>query len=268
MLVRDLEAKLFEAFPCEDAEPWDHVGLSVGNPDDEVHGVACALDVTEYTLRQAESLGCNVLLTHHPLYIEAPDTFSPFSTDRPHASGSLFYAVQHGVSVISMHTNLDRSRDARELLPSLCGLKAISSLEHSGEPDVSGLGSLCAPVSTRLSDFALTVARAFGVVPRVWGEPERLVHRVAFLGGSFGHFTDCVIESGVDTLVTGEAGYHVAQDLNLRGCSVILLGHDISENPFVDILARNAVEAGVEPSLVSTIVPLKQWWTLSKGDML
>ena len=44
--------------------------------------------------------------------------------------------------------------------------------------------------------------------------------------------------------MTGEAGYHVAQDLALRGLSVILLGHDRSEEPFVDILMNSAVDAG------------------------
>ena len=46
MLVRDLESSLLARFPRRDAEAWDHVGLSVGDPDAEVRGVLCSLDAT------------------------------------------------------------------------------------------------------------------------------------------------------------------------------------------------------------------------------
>ena len=91
------------------------------------------------------------------------------------------------------------------------------------------------------------------------------LHRVAFLGGSLGDFGELALEHDVDAIVTGEVGYHRAQDLSLRGCVVIELGHDISEFPFVDILANHVVLAGVDPQLVSTIVRPNQWWTYDKG---
>lgn len=72
MLVRELEAALLAHFPCEDAESWDHVGLSVGEPDAEVTGVAIALDPTPAAVEDAHDGGANVLLTHHPVYLKAP----------------------------------------------------------------------------------------------------------------------------------------------------------------------------------------------------
>ncbi len=42
MLVRDLESSLLARFPRRDAEAWDHVGLSVGDPDAKVRGVLCS----------------------------------------------------------------------------------------------------------------------------------------------------------------------------------------------------------------------------------
>ena len=46
MKVCELERSLFDAFPKEDAESWDHVGLSVGDPDSTVGRVLVALDAT------------------------------------------------------------------------------------------------------------------------------------------------------------------------------------------------------------------------------
>lgn len=132
MLVANLLDALFEAFPLDTAEPWDHVGLSVGDPSSSITGVTCALDATLDNVRAAHKSGSNVLLTHHPVYIKAPDAFKPAESLTPSSSSVVYEAARLGVSVISMHTNLDRSAAARTLLPELMGFTASSSLEELG----------------------------------------------------------------------------------------------------------------------------------------
>ena len=46
MIVSELERALLARYPKADAEGWDHVGLSVGDPSADITGVACALDAT------------------------------------------------------------------------------------------------------------------------------------------------------------------------------------------------------------------------------
>ena len=75
MIVAELERALLARYPKADAEGWDHVGLSVGDPAAEITGVACALDATEANVHRALESGANVLLTHHPIYIKAPRPF-------------------------------------------------------------------------------------------------------------------------------------------------------------------------------------------------
>ena len=142
MIVSEFLDALFEAFPAQDAETWDHVGLSAGDQNQEVSGVLCALDATEAALEQAEAFGANVLLTHHPVYLKAPDAFGPSRSDLPACSSVVYRAIRNGISIISMHTNLDRSLAAREYLPALVGLSAVRSLE-SDDPSHHGLGALC-----------------------------------------------------------------------------------------------------------------------------
>ncbi len=45
---------------------------------------------------------------------------------------------------------------------------------------------------------------------------------------------------------------------------MILLGHDRSEEPFVDILMNSAVDAGVDPRHAIKILNPCQWWTVTK----
>lgn len=267
MRVAELEGALLERFPARDAEPWDHVGLSVGDPRAEITGVRAALDATEANVRLAAQLGANVLLTHHPVYIEAPAAFTPALRERPAAAAAVFEAARLGVSVISLHTNLDRSREARDILPARMGLAAASSLEHPEEPDAPGLGTICETIAARpLLDVVDAAAQAFGSVPRAWGPKDAPVSRIALLGGSLGHLGELAVGAGADVIITGEAGYHVCQDLMLRGISIVLLGHDRSEEPFVDILASAAADAGVDASLIATIDGPRQWWTPREGE--
>ena len=210
MIVAELERALLARYPKADAEGWDHVGLSVGDPAAQITGVACALDATEANVHRALEAGANVLLTHHPIYIKAPEAFCPADAARPQCSAALYEAARCGVSIISLHTNLDRSHEA----------------------------CIC------------------------------LSRTVAILGGSLGDFGELAIDAGADVIITGEAGYHVAQDLALRGLPVVLLGHDRSEEPFVDILMNSAVDAGVDPRHAIKILNPCQWWTVTKGENL
>ena len=137
------------------------------------------------------------------------------------------------------------------------------------EPELTGLGAIATLHDTcNLRDLANSAATAFGSDPRVWGEAEHPCRTVAILGGSLGDFGELAIAAGADVIVTGEAGYHVAQDLALRGLAVILLGHDRSEEPFVDILMNSAVDAGVDPRHAIKILNPCQWWTVTKGENL
>ena len=142
MNVADLERALLARYPKADADSWDHVGLSVGDPAAEITGVACALDAIEANVHRAQEAGANVLLTHHPIYIKAPEAFCPMDASRPQCSAALFEAARCDVSIISLHTNLDRSHEARACLSELLGAAPVSSLEHMDDPESTGLGTL------------------------------------------------------------------------------------------------------------------------------
>ena len=75
MIVAELERALLARYPKTDAESWDHVGFSVGDPAAEITGVACALDATEANVHRAQEAGANVLLTHHPSISRRPRRF-------------------------------------------------------------------------------------------------------------------------------------------------------------------------------------------------
>ena len=179
MIVSELERALLERYPKADAEGWDHVGLSVGDPNAEITGVACALDATVANVHRALEAGANVLLTHHPIYIKAPEAFCPADSGRPQCSAALYEAARCGVSIISLHTNLDRSHEARVRLSELLSAEPMSSLEHVDEPELTGLGALATSMTSATCEISPTVpprplsaTRACGATPSTRAEPS------------------------------------------------------------------------------------------------
>jgi dinuclear metal center YbgI/SA1388 family protein len=124
-LVDALDAR----FPFAWADEWDNVGLITGRTDSSIAGVLVTLDATAEAVRRAVAAGRNVLVTHHPPFLEPPGRI----VEAPGASGALALALRHDVALISAHTNLDRSPEGAEALPLRLGLDPHEPLERGVE---------------------------------------------------------------------------------------------------------------------------------------
>ncbi len=137
--VSDLVAALERRFPAAWAEPWDRVGLLVGDADVPLERVYVTLDATRQALAAAAEAGANVLLTHHPAFLTAPETVTPGSP----GGAIALAAASAGVALACAHTNLDRAPEGASALARALGLDPVSPLEGSRNP--SSLVTLYAP---------------------------------------------------------------------------------------------------------------------------
>ena len=260
MLVRELEALLLTRFPKERAEEWDMPGMLVGDPVAAVSGVACALDPTPEAVRAAAAAQANVLVTHHPTFLSAPTLMTPQAQTSSQAGAAVYEAARLGVSLIAMHTNLDRSDEALDLQAQLLGLTRTGRLE---EPD--GYGALLDARGLTLGQLAARAAKAYGCTPTVWGDDSRGLETIAVCSGSLGSLGDVARSRDVSCVVAGEAGYHRLLELYLAGVAAILVGHDASERPYARLLA--SVIATEAPDTRITILdePLR-WHAWENGS--
>lgn len=113
------------AFPPEWAELWDRVGLIAGDPDAPVSRVLVSLDPTRDALKRARKAGAQVLVTHHPPFLEPPAHLTPA------AAGVSFEALSAGIALVAAHTNLDRAPDGATALPRVLGLDPGRPLEDA-----------------------------------------------------------------------------------------------------------------------------------------
>lgn len=260
MNVSELVGLLGRHFPLEDAEPWDRPGLSVGDPTAEVRRVACALDATPDTVRQAHARGCEVLVTHHPVFLDPPFPVTPQVRTSGIGGATLWAAATLGVSLVAMHTNLDRSDAALELCAELVGLPRTGRLQ---EPH--GYGALMEAGSLTTGQLARRCERAFGGTPVVWGADDTRPGTVAFCSGSLGSFGTDAIARGVGLVITGEAGYHRLSELACAGVEAILLGHDASEFPYAGLLART-IGAEAPDTSIEVLDEGLRWHAWARGE--
>jgi dinuclear metal center YbgI/SA1388 family protein len=85
------------------AESWDHPGLQVGNLDGEANQVLVALTPVAEIFEEAEEMGADFLLFHHPLIFGGLD-----AVDTTSYQGDLVArAVKGNLTVYATHTNYD-----------------------------------------------------------------------------------------------------------------------------------------------------------------
>ncbi|MEW6554714.1 MAG: Nif3-like dinuclear metal center hexameric protein [Actinomycetota bacterium] len=98
---------------------------------------------------------------------------------------------------------------------------------------------------------------------RVAGELSAAVSRVAVCGGSGGGLTSEALRSGAQVFVSGDIGYHQAQEVAAAGLAVIDAGHYHTERPAVprlaELLARRAREAGLTVEIIASEVNTCPW---------
>jgi len=101
--VRDVLAEVEKLAPPHYAFGFDHVGLQVGDPDAEVSRIAVSLDSGLGAIEFANSIGADLLVSHHPVIWE------PLAGIRADDWGQrrVFELVRYGISLIAAHTNWD-----------------------------------------------------------------------------------------------------------------------------------------------------------------
>ena len=85
--------------PTRLAEPWDNVGLLVGDQAQDVASVMLTIDYTVEVAAEARQHGCDAIVAYHP------PIFEPLKRI---PGGSLIHdAIRRGVAIYSPHTALD-----------------------------------------------------------------------------------------------------------------------------------------------------------------
>jgi dinuclear metal center YbgI/SA1388 family protein len=248
--LRDIVRILNTIAPPALAEPWDNVGLQLGNPGRDVNAVWVALDASPAVIDAACAGRIDLLVTHHPLIFQ-PLTRIDVQSPTGAAIGQ---ALQHRLAVFSLHTNLDAvSQGLNDLLAQRLELTRVRPL--TANPAVAGnrhgigrVGLLARPC--RLSELALSVKRRLGAEGvRIAGDPQLRVERVAVSTGSGSGVVPNFLQSDAQVLISGDLRYHDARDAEAAHRGLLDVGHFHSEHLMKDALVQRLAKALVRKRL-------------------
>jgi dinuclear metal center YbgI/SA1388 family protein len=213
MLLENLISQFEALWPDSDKEEWDKPGLMIGSPKQEISKALLTVDVTAGVLQEALELGCQLVVSHHPMFLRGAFEISDLGFKGANSS----FAIRNNLAVFSAHTNADFQVDGvTQSLAKALGLQALEPLEAANGHVVVGR----TPEALSLLDFARYVAKRIPAVAqgvKVSGDPERLISKVAVLAGAGDGYLTEVGQSGADLYITSDLRHHPAQDFAEQG---------------------------------------------------
>lgn len=217
MKVRDIYNYLDFLSPFDLQEKWDNSGLLVGNFEDEVQKVYISIDLDEEMLNGCENN--SMVITHHPLI------FSPLRSVNydSYASKLLKILIQKNISLISMHTNIDKSHLNKYVAKTILGLDVIESD-----------GYICyANVDMTFDEFCKNISSKLGLKYTKTVKCHERIKKVALVTGAG---MSMINEINADCFLTGDIKYHDAMEAKARMISLIDVRHYESEQHFSPLL--------------------------------
>ncbi len=126
MKIKELIAALEAIAPGSLQEDYDNSGLQVGDPEMEIDSALVCLDVTEEVIQEAVAKRVKLVISHHPLIFRGLKSLSGGG----YVERTLLLAIQKGVAIYSIHTNLDNViHGVNGEIANRLGLKPIGVLD-------------------------------------------------------------------------------------------------------------------------------------------
>lgn len=234
MILQSIIDIIESVAPRDKQEEWDNSGLQVGDTSAEISAALLTTDITEAVVNEAISLGCNLIISHHPLI------FHPLRhlTGQSQTERCVETCIRHHIAVYSAHTTMDK------FLHGVSGRMAekmgITDYDIMF-PDAEGyglgvVGNL--PEALTPEEFLLQLQAAFNAPwLRYTNSPKEKIQKAAFCGGAGGDMTYLAVQCGADVYVSADFRYHQFQEF-ANDIMVVDMDHWVSEHFTRDIFAE------------------------------
>lgn len=251
--VNDIFGYFEENVPTYLKMEFDNPGFLVGNGERNVGKVLLALDITDDVIKEAQAVGAQLIVSHHPVFFELHNASTNDFVGR-----KLVALMEAHLAAICLHTNLDAvAGGVNDALMAALGAETTGILDPMGTaPDGAPYGGgrfgyVPEMPLINFLDLCKQNLRANGLRYVDVGRP---VHRIAVCGGAGASLLMNAVQLGCDTFITGDVKHNVFLDARELGINIIDAGHFPTENvvlPFLaDALLRDFPGLAVEISSV------------------
>ncbi|MDL2215213.1 Nif3-like dinuclear metal center hexameric protein [Dysgonomonas sp. OttesenSCG-928-M03] len=105
MKIKEILSAIEQLAPLPLQESFDNSGIQIGDTSQEIKAVLLCIDVTENVVDEAIRLGCNLIISHHPLAFRSFKSL----TGRNYVERCMIKACKHDIVIYAAHTNLDNA---------------------------------------------------------------------------------------------------------------------------------------------------------------
>lgn len=250
-IADELAPKRLSDEMCSTLGWYDNSGILI-DVGEEINGVVCSLDLSFAAIDEAIERGANLIVTHHPAIFAKLNRI--LYDDESLVGGKLVKCIRNGISVISMHLNLDLAPEGTdESLMNGVYLAACTALENH-ETEGAGMRSpnfSAQPVATmntfsggaygrvydvpatELKTLAKGMEKQFGNGRiAVYGNGETKIKRVASFCGAGADESAIAFakKHGADVVISSDFKHHVLSLAAESGLAVVTLTHYASEH--------------------------------------
>ena len=257
MLLREIINSIELVAPRSAQEQWDNSGMQVGDTGRDIQSVLLTTDVTPDVVDEAVMLGCQLIVSHHPLLFHG---LKQVCGQTPQAR-IVETAIKHDIAIYSAHTSLDSVVGGiNTKLAEMLGVTGYRLLVTgtSEETGLGVIGTLAQPMN--YLDFITLVRTILNCTYVRYMRPKNdPIQKVALCGGSGAEFIDQAIAQGADVYITADCKYHEFQDADGQ-IGLIDIDHWCSERH-----AREIFREIIEPLGVKTYIskqdktPIQVW---------
>ena len=243
MTVSEIYKRLDEVAPkalsdeyCRLYGAYDNSGVLV-DCGGEIQGVLFTLDLTSAAIEKAKSVGANLIVSHHPVIY---GKIGEVRLGTP-LGGRLIACIQAGISVISMHLNLDCAPDGIDdcladgvFLSSLNGkggCEGRKNLARHHSLSKGGYGSVYEVEAISAKQLQENLGKTFSTKVRLVGDEGRMIRKMAsFCGaGADDASVAFALSCGVDGILSSDWKHHLVLACHEAGVAVFQMTHYASE---------------------------------------
>jgi dinuclear metal center YbgI/SA1388 family protein len=217
MKLQEIYDLLNNLSPFALQEKWDNAGLLVGSLEDEIENIYLSIDLDEELVSNANEN--SLIITHHPLIFAGLKkvNYDTYSTKL------LRILIKKNISLISMHTNIDKTHLNKYFIENILGFNINNTQEFI---------STC-EVNMKFDDLLKHVCSKVGLKTAKAVRCNDFIKTVAIVTGSGMSLID---EVKADCFLTGDIKYHDAMEAKARGLSLIDIRHYESERCFAPLV--------------------------------
>lgn len=216
---------------------WDNSGSQIEFKE-VTDSIILGLDITDKLIKEAIELDSKLIITHHPMFFSGEKNI----IQGTYMGNNVISLIKNNISVFSYHTSMDIAKDGvNDTLFEKLNLKNKSILAYEEEKAMGLVGEFEKEYSLlELNKFLMEKLQVKKI--KFYGREDKLIKKVAILGGSGAEFISNAKKSGVDAFITGDVKYHDGQKAYENGIILIDVGHFYSEKIVLEKIKNRLME--------------------------